>query len=184
MIYPLSFQVAGLSAGAALLVAHAVALWRPGKCMSWLKAFPRSRPLGTALLLIAAVWSFLLVGWMDLGEFARLRHIMQGAIVAGAYLAWRYVEEFLAVRSLGMLALLAAEPLLGAAFLRPETTRLLMVLLAYGWVILGLFWVSIPWLLRDQIRWLTANPARFRIAALAGAIYGAALLLCAAILWR
>ena len=42
---------------------------------------------------------------MDLGEFARLRNPMLVAIVVGAFLAWKYVEEFLAVRAMGMLGL-------------------------------------------------------------------------------
>ena len=36
--------------------------------------------------------------------------------------------------ALGMIALLAAEPILEAAFLRPETSRLLVVVLAYVWI--------------------------------------------------
>ena len=39
--------------------------------------------------------------------------------------------------------------------MRQETTRLLLVLLAYVWIINGLFWVGMPWLMRDQIAWLT-----------------------------
>ena len=51
----------------------------------------------------------------------------------------------------GILCLLAAEPLLEAAFLRPETSRLLVTMLAYLMIVVGLFWVTMPYLLRDQI---------------------------------
>jgi hypothetical protein len=91
-------------------------------------------------------------------------------IVLGAFLSWKYVEEFLAVRAVGMLALLAAEPLLEAAFMRHETSRLLLVLLAYVWIINGLFWVGMPWVMRDQIAWVTAKMRRYRAAALAAGI--------------
>ena len=50
----------------------------------------------------------------------------------------RFVDEFLAVRALGILCLLAAEPLLDAAFLRPETSRLLVTVLAYLMIVAGL----------------------------------------------
>ena len=83
-----------------------------------------------------------------------------------------------------MLALLAAEPLLEAAFMRHETSRLLLVLLAYVWIINGLFWVGMPWLMRDQIAWVTAKIQRYRAAVLAGALYSGALILCALFLWR
>jgi hypothetical protein len=184
MIYSLTLQTAGLLTGAVLLIAHFIALWRSEETRKWLRRFPRSRPMGTLLIAIAAIWSFLLITGMDLGEFARLRNLMLVAIVAGAILAWKYVEEFLAVRAIGMLALLAAEPLLEAAFMRHETTRLLLVLLAYVWIINGLFWVGMPWLMRDQIAWLTAKTPRYRTAVWAGLLYSGALLVCAAVLWK
>ena len=184
MIYSISLQTAGYVVGAALLAVHLVALVRTGDCQRWMKEFPRSRTAGTVLIVIAGIWSFLLIRHMDLGEFAKLRTMMLGAVVAGVFLAWRYMEEFLAVRALGMLALLLAEPVLEAAFLRPEPTRLLLVVLAYAWIILGMFWVGIPWVLRDQIAWLTAQARRFQLASFGGIIYGLAVLLCAALFWK
>ena len=100
------------------------------------------------------------------------------------FLAWIYVEEFLAVRAVGMLALLAAEPLLEAAFMRHEATRLLLVPLAYVWIINGLFWVGMPWLMRDQIAWLTAKASRYRACAWLGLLYSGALVVCAALFWK
>jgi len=184
MIYSISLYAVGLVVGIFLLITHLVALWRTKECGKWLQAFPRSRAAGTVLIVLAGIWSFLLVQQMDLGEFARLRNFLLLAIVAGTILAWLYVEEFLAVRALGMLALLAAEPLLGAAFLRPEQTRLLLVVLAYAWIVLGLFWVGIPWILRDQIAWILAAKNRLPAVALGGVLYGAALVVCAVAFWK
>lgn len=184
MIYSVNLFTVGAIVGALLLVAHLFALWRSGDCQAWLKKFPRSRAAGTVLLFIAGIWSFLLIRSMDLGEFARLRNLMLLGIVVATFLSWTYVEEFLAVRALGMIALLAAEPLLEAAFLRHEQTRLLLVVLAYAWIGLGLFWVGMPWILRDQITWLTNQPARYRFAALGGAAYGVVILVSAFLAWR
>lgn len=184
MIYQLSLFTTGLAAGLVLIASHAFALARQGSCIAMAKAFPRSRPAATVLLAVAAVWSFLLVRTIDLGEFSPLRNVMLLAIVAGAILSWIYVPEFLAVRALGMLLLLAAEPLLGSAVLRDEPTRLLLVVLAYAWVIAGLFFVGMPYLLRDAITWLTENSLRWKAAAAGGVIWGAALVVCAVALWR
>lgn len=184
MIYTVDLRTVGLVVGAALLVAHLLAVWRMKDCRTWLKKFPRSRVAGTVLIVAAAVWSLYLATTMDLGEFARLRNMMMIAVVVLAILAWMYVEEFLAVRALGILALLAACPLLEAAFLRAESSRLLLVILAYGWIVLGLFWVGMPWVLRDQITWLTAKAGRLPAAAWGGVLYGALLILCAAIFWK
>lgn len=184
MIYPVGLKTVGIVVGLFLLVLHVLALWRSESCRRWLKEFPRSRAAGTALIIVAGVWSLVLIRTMDLGEFARLRTMMSIAVVAGTFLAWRYMEEFLAVRALGMLALLAAEPLLEAAYLKPDPTRLLVVVLAYAWIILGLFWVGVPWTLRDQIQWVTERLGRYKAAAWGGVIYGALVLGCAVIFWR
>jgi hypothetical protein len=183
MIYSLTLVQAGLAAGLLLVAAHALALWKRDGCRAFLEKLPRSRPLGLLLLGVAAVWSFLLVWGMDLGEFAAMRGVMLVAIAGGAVLAAVYVPEFLAVRALGMLVLLAAEPLLGAAAIRPEPSRLFVVVLAYVWVVAGLFWVGMPYVLRDQIHWVLAVPARYAAAAWAGLACGALLVFCALVFW-
>jgi hypothetical protein len=184
MIYSIDLKLAGIVVGVLLIAGHLPAILRTADCSRWLAAFPRSRAAGTVLIVLAGLWSLILIRTMDLGEFAGLRNLMTGAVVAGTFLAWRYLEEFLAVRALGMIALLAAEPLLEAAYLKPETSRLLVVVLAYAWIVLGLFWVGIPWVLRDQVRWLTQNLARFRAAAWGGVVYGILVLACALLFWR
>ena len=183
MIYDLTLKTTGLAAGLILILTHAFALCRPDQTIAWAKAFPRSRAAATVLLAIVAIWSFLLVQSIDLGEFSSLRNIMLIAVVAGAILSWIYVPEFLAVRALGMFLLLFAEPLLESAILRHEPSRLLLVVLAYAWVIAGLFYVGMPYLLRDAIDWLTADRMRLKIATFAGLLYGFALVVCAVFLW-
>jgi hypothetical protein len=56
---------------------------------------------------------------------------------------------------------------------------LLLVVLAYVWLTLGLFWVGMPYLLRDQINWITSTGNRFRALTLAGLVYGLLILVCA-----
>ena len=68
------------------------------------------------------------------------------------------MDEFLAVRALGILFLLGAEPLLDAAFFRMEPSRLLVTVFAYLLIVVGLFWVTMPYLLRDQINWSARTP--------------------------
>ena len=75
--------------------------------------------------------------------------------------------------------LLAAGPMLCAAFLQPQLSRLLIPILAYAWIIAGMFFVGMPFLMRDAITWVTANPARWNLASISGIIYGALLLIAA-----
>ena len=100
---------------------------------------------------------------MEMGEFSTFRRPLLIALPIGYVLALRFVDELLAVRALGILCLLAAEPLLDAAFFRYETSRLLVTVFAYVLVIAGLFWVMMPYLLRDQLNWSTRSPTRCRV---------------------
>ena len=183
MIYQLSLQTAGLAAGLLLLASHSTALALPDSARGFAKSLPRSRVAATVLLAIAAVWSFAMVRGLDLGEFSPLRGVMLTGIVAGAVMAWFFVEEFLVARALGMLLLLAAEPLLESAALRDEPSRLLLTVLAYAWAVAGLAFVGMPYLLRDLLDWFAASPVRWKISCLGGMVYGIALIVCAVLFW-
>lgn len=167
-----------------MIVGHLLALLHAEGAKQLLPKFARAYPLGVAMLILGGIWAFFLVKGMDLGEFTKWRQHILIAVVAGTVLTAIYVEEFLSVRALGVLLLLAAEPVLEAAFLRPETSRLLLVALAYAWVIIGLFLVGMPYLLRDAIGWLVTSKARWQAAAFGGLAYGAAIVLCAALFWK
>ena len=184
MIYPLALGTAFIIAGLLLLVAHGLALFKPKAVQDWLRAFPRSRFWGTAMIVAATVWAWLLVTKVDLGEFSDWRFRLQLIVPIAGFLAWQYVDEFLSVRALGMVTLLAAEPLLEAAWLHPEGSRLVLVVLVYAYIVLAMFWIGMPYVLRDQIAWLTKNESRWRAAALAGVIYGALLLILVPTLHR
>lgn len=183
MIYQVPLQMTGLAAGILLVVFHVFGLIKPDTSIRFARDFPRSRFMGTVLLLIATVWSFFLVRDIDLGEFSRLRGIMLVGIVAGALLSWLYVEEFLSVRALGMLLLLAADPLLESAMLRSEPSRLILVVLAYAWIFAGLFFVGMPYILRDAVKTLSSSLSVWRSAALGGVLYGIVLVFLALFCW-
>ena len=183
MIYSFDLYTMGLLVGALLVALHGVALVQARGIQQFLRQLPRSREMGGVLLAVDAVWAFALVARIDLGEFSIYRPIFLAVIAVGFFLTLIFVGEFLAVRALGMLLLLAAEPLLEAAFLRPETSRLLLSVLAYVWATLGIFWVGKPYLLRDQIAWVTQTDLRWRVAAFGGVAYGVAVLVAALTLW-
>src|SRR5215470_20391032 len=176
MIYGLTLQTVGLIAGIALVLLSLPGLVKPTLMQTWLKRFPRSTVAGVVLLTIALVWSFWLLATMEMGEFSGFRKPLLIILPIGYVLVLRFVEEFLAVRALGILCLLAAEPLLDAAFLRYETSRLLVTVLAYLLIVAGLFWVAIPYVLRDQINWSTRSIFRWRFLHLLAFVYGGVIL--------
>src|SRR5437762_6514238 len=162
MIYHLSLQTAGIIAGAFLILISLPGLFKP-EFASVAQGFPRSRFAGVVLLTIALVWTFWLLATIEMGEFAAFRRPLLIVVPIGYILVLRFVDEFLAVRALGILCLLIAEPLLDAAFLRYGTSRLFVTVFAYLLIVAGLFWVMIPYILRDQINWGARNTGRWRM---------------------
>lgn len=176
-------RIMGILIGLWLIASHAFALAKPDLVKPWLKRFPRNDKLGTILVIIAFAWSFIIWSCMDLGEFFKIEKPVQMILVAGCVGVIVYVKEFLAVRSLGFLMILAAAPILDSAFLKEPQTRLLIVAIAYAIALKGMFWVGMPYLLRDQINWVLAKDNRYKIGAIAGAVYGLVVLICALVWW-
>ncbi len=175
MIYHLSLQTAGIIAGAFLILISLPGLFKPDLA-NVAERFPRSRIVGVVLLTISLLWTFWLLATIEMGEFQAFRRPLLIALPIGYVLVLRFVDEFLAVRALGILALLAAEPLLDAAFFHYESSRLVLSVLAYLLVVLGLTWVMVPYKLRDQISWFSKTTARWRGLNAFAFVWGATLI--------
>ena len=162
MIYHFSLHAVGLVAGAILILLGLPGLFQPRAVQGFAKKLPRSLLAGVILLTFDLIWSFWLLSTMEMGEFASFRKPLLIILPVGYLLVLRFLDELLAVRALGVLCLLAAEPLLDAAFFRYEQSRLVVTVFAYLLVIVGLFWVTMPYLLRDQINWSARSDGRWR----------------------
>ena len=175
MIYHVSLHSAGIVAGVFLIALGLIGLTKPDVA-NVVQRFPRSRIAGVVLLTICLIWTFWLVATIQMGEFSSFRRPLLIALPIGYVLTLFFVDEFLAVRALGILCLLAAEPLLDAAFLRYERSRLLVTVFAYLLIIAGLFWVAIPYVLRDQINWTARSVFRWRCLHAIALVYGCVIL--------
>lgn len=175
MIYHISLHVAGLIAGFLLVAVSLPGLVSPDLAVI-VQRFPRSRLAGIILLTIDLIWTLWLVATMEMGEFASFRKPLLFALPVGYLLVLFFVDEFLAVRALGVFCLLVAEPLLDAAFLRYELSRLLVTTFAYLLIIAGLFWAAVPYVLRDQLNWTARSSIRWRFLHGIALLYGAAIL--------
>jgi len=175
MIYELSLHTAGIIVSAFLILIGLLGLLKPDFA-SVVQRFPRSRVAGVILLTVCLLWTFWLLATIQMGEFSSFRRPLLIVLPIGYVLVLWFVDEFLAVRALGILCLLAAEPLLDAAFLRYETSRLLITVFAYLLIVAGLFWVAIPYVLRDQINWGARSVFRWRCLHALALIYGGVIL--------
>ncbi|MBK1792046.1 hypothetical protein [Persicirhabdus sediminis] len=188
---PLS--AAGYCVAAYLIISHLWMLLKPEQAMASLQKLPRNRILGIVFTVVGFSWFWLLVApeglgllsklAMDLGEFNNAKPIMRLVVPIAAFLVITEVKEFLAVRSLGVVCLMAAAPLLYAAFLEPFQSRLMIAIFAYAMITKGLFWVGMPYLMRDAISWATASVGRFKMLVAGGLAYGIAVLACTVMWW-
>ena len=186
-------NMAGYVLAAWLIALHVWMLMKPAESKNFFKKLPRNRVLGPWLMGIGMAWFWLLIApdglgilsklQMDLGEFNRAKSILRILVPIAAAGMIIHVKEFLTVRAIGLLALMAAAPLLYAAYLEPQTSRLLLPLFAYGMIFKGLFWVGMPYTMRDAISWALKTDGRYRALTLGGLSYGIAVLLCAVLWW-
>jgi len=175
----LPMKPVGILIGLALLAAHLWAWKNADKTKVFLRAFPRHYIWGAALLTIDFIWGMIVLANMDMGEFFFLRKWFLTLVPIGFVAVLIYVREFLAVRALGCLMLLVSGPVLASAFLQPQLTRLLLPALAYAWIIVGMYFIGMPYLMRDWVAWVLAKEGRWSAAIWFGVAYGAALLLLA-----
>jgi len=187
---PTGLRTVGLAVSAWLVLSHAAALARPTLIRDMLKALPFSLIAGRILIGIAGLWTMLLfrgfeplgIPRMDMGEFFYLRPALMVLVPVVTVLVAVYCTEFLSARAIGCLILLGAAVVLDAAFMREPQSRLLLVFPVYIALLKGMFWIGMPYLLRDQINWACASDARWRTLAASGLAYGI-LVLAAALLW-
>src|SRR6478752_5378985 len=190
----LSLFTTGLVLAICLIGLHALMLAKPAMMQVFLKQFPRNDQLGQILMGLGLAWFWLLIApdnlgklsalAMDLGEFNSAKGLLQIAVPISLILVCRSVRDFLAVRALGVLGLMVAAPLLGAAFLEDPQSRLLVPVYAYAMLTASLFFVGMPYLFRDAVAWVTADQKRWKLCSLVGLGYGIATLICAIAFWR
>jgi len=159
-----------LALGMPLLVGNSVA-------GAALKAFPRSKAAAYLFFGAGAGW-FLYNIWnlsmADMGEYRKLLFV---GFLLVAVMAFKFVPDFLSVRGVCALVLLAATPLLEPAFTEwAQPQRLFMVTVVYLGIAAAIWLGAQPWRLRDWINWLFVVPGRARIAG--GMMAGYGLLLC------
>jgi hypothetical protein len=173
----MSLFLATLLPGLFLALLGALLLWNDPRVGSTARALPRSTRSAWVFFGLGAVWFLWRVsklGEADLIFFKSPQPVML-AFALLAVMAFVYTPDFLAVRGLCVLILLAAEPLLYAAYMEYQhPQRLLMVSAVYAGLGAALYFAAAPYRARDVFEWLFRSPGRARLAGALLLFYGLA----------
>lgn len=174
----MSLTLATLIPGLVLLGLGVPLLLNNSAYTTLLKRFPRSQRAAYVFFTAGSAWFLYAVWHLSQADFGDYRGYLFVGFAAVAALSFKCVPDFLAVRGLSTLILMAAMPLLDAAYMEyDKPQRLLMVSLVYLAIALAIWLGAQPWRLRDFFSWLFARPQRTR--ALGGVLAGYGLLLAA-----
>lgn len=167
----MSLFLATLLTGLALLALGATLAADTSAIRSGLKAFPRSTAAAYVLFGAAAIWFLSRVAVLSEADFGQYRKLLFVGFAVVAVLSFFYVTEFLAVRGLAALILLASGPLLFAGF-GTYGIALLYKVAVYLFLTAALWFGAQPYRLRDAIDWLQRVPGRARLVGGGFAAYG------------
>jgi len=157
----MSLFLAILSVGIAFMAAGLVLVADTSALRAALKAFPRSRTASYVLFGGAAAWFLSRVAVLSEADFGQYRNALFIGFAIVAVLSFFYVAEFLAVRGLAALILLAAGPLLYAGY-GTYGIALVYKVAVYLALSAALWLGAQPWRMRDAIAWMQRVPGRAR----------------------
>jgi hypothetical protein len=129
------------------------------------RKFPRSTGIGYFLVLFGTAWFVWNLKQESISDFESLKPVLYALFIAVGVGTCLFVKDFIAIRGLAIVLLLLAKLMVDAG--RPhlgETSWVLVIqILAYVFVVCGIWFTVSPWRLRDLLYWGTANEKRIRI---------------------
>jgi hypothetical protein len=159
----MSLTAATLLPGLLLLLLGIPMLLNHSGYTAILKAFPRSVTASYVFFGIGAAWFLYAIWNLSPADFGEYRTYLFIGFLLVAILSFKCVPDFLAVRGLATLVLMAAMPLLQSAYMEYDKPQRLFMVSAVYIALLAAIWLGAqPWRLRDFFNWLFAQPSRAR----------------------
>jgi hypothetical protein len=137
----------------------------PQKFAAAARKFPRNLSAGIFLMLLGTAWFLWNVSTESLADFSAYKPVMMIAFAAIGILSCFFVQDFLAVRGLAVLALLLGKLMVdtGRPHLGESNWVLVIQVWAYVLIVAGMWFTITPWKLRDFLNFATATESRIRI---------------------
>ncbi|HZL14268.1 MAG TPA: hypothetical protein VFC85_09015 [Verrucomicrobiae bacterium] len=151
--------------GVGMSVPQIYGLANPQKFAAVARRFPRNLNAGIFLMLLGTAWFLWNVNREPIADFSAFKPYMMLAFAAVGILACVFIQDFLAVRGLAVVALLLGKLMLdtGRPHLGDSHWVLIIQLWAYVLIVAGIRFTITPWKLRDFLNWATANETRIKI---------------------
>jgi hypothetical protein len=168
----LSLLTVGL--GLILCALDLFGLLKPAACTTLARQFPRSQPVGWVLMLLGTAWFLYIVNYEPIADFSAYKNVMMLGFGAVGVLACIFVTDFLAVRGLAIVLMLLGKLMVdtGRPHLGESPFVLVIQVLAYVYVIAGMWLTIAPWRLRDWLDWVTTTEQRLRLTSGLRLVFG------------
>src|SRR5580698_3745096 len=148
--------------GLGLALPQVYGLMQPAGFAARVRKFPRSVPIGVALMLLGTGWFVWYLSQESISDFEAYKPILLGGFAAVGIASCFYVQDFLAVRGLAVVFMLLAKLMVDTARWAETDWRWVVVSWAYLLVGAGMWFTIYPWHLRDLLNWATAKEKRVR----------------------
>ncbi len=173
-----------LAVGAATALLGGLSLVLPAPARRLWLALPRSVWPGRVLSIVCLVWSALWICVMPLGPLMVVRDLLWLLLPMAVAAVCIFIPDLLTCRAAGGLLVLVPAPMLSAAAWHPSLWRYAMIVYAYAMIIAGMYYIALPWLLRDHIVWAHRSPGRAKVLAAASLALGVLLVVLACTAYR
>ena len=125
--------------GSIMALPQIYGLLKPAGFAAAVRKFPRYTPIGYVLVGIATIWFLYNLNQESVADFASMKPVLF-VLFAGVGLGTcLFVQDFLPVRGLAVLLLLLAKLMVDTARWEDTEWRLVIVALAYIWVMTGMW---------------------------------------------
>ena len=161
-----------LLTGLVLLAFGGHFLWHGSRTEKTARAFPRSQAAAYFLFSGAAAWFLYKVTQLGPADFGQYKNYLFAFFLVTAVGSFYLVPDFLAVRGLAALILLAGDALLNATYMNFEAPALMLKIFVYVMIVIAIVLGASPYKLRDFFEWLYRSQARPRAFGGVFAIYG------------
>lgn len=138
-------------------------LSNPAAFRDTLRKFPRNTGIGYVLMTIATAWFLWHVKQENIADFSAFKPVMYAGFAALGLGTCIFLKDFLAVRGLALVMMLLAKLVLDTQRWHDSNWRWVLGVVAYAWIVAGIWFTVSPWRCRDIIGWMTATDARVKI---------------------